>query len=88
MPDPELRYGLKQVMSNTWFRKTYQSPEKLSEGIEVGVDQIKIFDNVIRDMESSDLLTVDHTHVKLCLRAHQHNPFTAYYYLLLKKKVI
>ena len=70
VPDPELRYGLKQVMSNTWFRKTYQSPEKLSEGIEVGVDQIKIFENVIRDMETTELLTVEHNHVRLCLQAH------------------
>jgi serine/threonine protein kinase len=23
VPDPELRYGLKQVMSNTWYKKTY-----------------------------------------------------------------
>ena len=67
MPDPELRYGLKQVMSNTWFRKTYQAQEKLSEGIEVGVDQIKIFENVIRDMESTELLSVEHAHVRLCL---------------------
>lgn len=50
MPDPELRYGLKQVMSNTWFKKTYQSQEKVSEGIEVGIDQIKIFDNVVNEV--------------------------------------
>ena len=51
VPDPELRYGLKQVMSNTWCKKTFQSPDKLSEGIEVGIDQIKIFDNVIKEMQ-------------------------------------
>ena len=88
VPDPELRYGLKQVMSNVWFKKTYQSPDKLSEGIEVGIDQIKIFDNVIADMQSCEELKVDHGHVKLCLQAHTHNPLTAYYYLLLKKKLI
>ena len=88
MPDPELRYGLKQVMSNTWFKNTYQSKDKLSDGIEVGIDQIKIFENVIKDMEAVDGLPVEHAHVKLCLQAHVHNPTTAYYYLLLKKKVI
>ena len=88
VPDPELRYGLKQVMSNVWFKKTFQSPDKLSEGIEVGIDQIKIFDNVIADMQSCEELKVDHGHVKLCLQAHTHNPLTAYYYLLLKKKLI
>ena len=88
VPDPELRYGLKQVMSNTWFKKTYQSPEKLSDGIEVGIDQIKIFDNVIREMHSTEEIKVNFSHVKLCLQAHIHSPVTAYYYLLLKKKVI
>ena len=38
VPDPELRYGLKQVMSNAWYKKTYQAKEVLSEGIEVGID--------------------------------------------------
>lgn len=36
-------------------------------GIEVGIDEIKIFDNVIKDMKTSDELKVDHRHVKLCL---------------------
>ena len=30
----------------------------LQQGIEVGIDQIKIFDNVIKDMESSEDLPV------------------------------
>ena len=88
MPDPELRYGLKQVMSNSWFKKTYQPPESLPLGIEVGIDQIKIFENVIKDMEPTEELPIDHRHVRLCLTAHVHNPVTAYYYLLLKKKII
>ena len=75
-------------MSNSWFKKTYQAPEQLSEGIEVGFDHIKIFDNVIKDMESTEESPIDKAKVKLCLQAHTHNPLTAYYYLLLKKKVI
>lgn len=75
-------------MSNSWYKKTYSAPQQVSMGIEVGIDQIKIFDNVIKDMKTSDELKVDHRHVKLCLQAHVHNPVTAYYYLLLKKKVI
>jgi hypothetical protein len=39
-------------------------------------------------MESSDDLQIDHQHVKLSLQAHFHTPVTAYYYLLLKKKII
>ena len=60
VPDPELRYGLKQVMSNSWFKKTYQPPESLPLGIEVGIDAIKIFDNVIKDMTSTEELKFDH----------------------------
>lgn len=33
-------------------------------------------------------MKIEFNHVKLCLQAHVHNPVTAYYYLLLKKKVI
>ena len=40
-------------------------------------------------MEAQDPdLKVEHQHVKLCLQAHVHNPVTAFYYLLLKKKVV
>ena len=38
--------------------------------------------------EDNDLKKVEYGHVKLCLQAHVHNPITAFYYLLLKKKVI
>ena len=33
-------------------------------------------------------IRIDHTHVKMCLQAHIHNPVTAYYHLLLKKKIV
>lgn len=39
-------------------------------------------------MQPTEEIKVDFTHVKLCLQAHIHNPVTAYYYLLLKKKII
>ena len=39
-------------------------------------------------MQSTEEIKVNFAHVKLCLQAHIHNPVTAYYYLLLKKKVI
>ncbi len=75
-------------MSNSWYKKTYQPAELVSQGIEVGIDQIKIFDNVIRGMKGTEELKVDHQHVKLSLQAHFHSPVTAYYYLLLKKMII
>ena len=39
-------------------------------------------------MQSTDDISVNFNHVKLCLQAHVHNPVTAYYYLLLKKKIV
>ena len=79
-------------MSNAWFKKTYQAKEPLPEGIEVGIDQIKIYETVVKEMKSNQEvvpnITIDHKHVKMCLQAHIHNPVTAYYHLLLKKKII
>ena len=46
VPDPELRYGLRQITSNSWFKKTYQSGEEIAQGIEVGIDDVKIFQNI------------------------------------------
>ena len=89
MPDPELRYGLKQVQSNTWFKKTYQPAEPLPEGIEVGFDDIKLYDRVIQEMEPSEEVPIEKIRqVRMCLEANVHNPATAYYHLLLKKKVV
>ena len=60
VPDPELRYGLKQVTSNAWYKKTYQAVNnKHSDGIEVGIDEIKIFQNVINEMELKEEFTGD-----------------------------
>ena len=68
VPDPELRYGLKQVQSNSWFKKTYQPVEPLPDGIEVGFDQIKVFDRVIREMEPSEEVPYQKIkQVKMCL---------------------
>jgi len=39
-------------------------------------------------MVPTEELKFDTNKVKLCLHAHVHNTITAYYYLLLKKKVI
>ena len=33
-------------------------------------------------------MPTDPSHVRMCLQAHVHNPETAFYYLLLKKKII
>lgn len=50
VPDPELRYGLRQITSNSWYKKTYKPADDIAEGIEVGIDDVKIFKNVLDDM--------------------------------------
>ena len=54
VPDPELRYGLRQVTSNTWFKQKYVASEAIAEGIEVGIDDYKIYDSVLNDMQKVD----------------------------------
>ena len=50
VPDPELRYGLRQITSNSWFKKTYKPADEIAQGIEVGIDDVKIFQNVLDEM--------------------------------------
>ena len=52
VPDPELRYGLRQVTSNSWFKNTYVANEPTSDGIEVGIDEFMIYDKVLKEMKT------------------------------------
>ena len=92
VPDPELRYGLRQITSNSWFKKTYKPVEDITEGIEVGIDDVKIFKNVLDDMsQSEDGTKIDRatkSYITKCLQANRHHQLTAHYYLLLKKMII
>lgn len=61
----------------------------MPEGIEVGFDEVKLFDRVIADMEpSEEVPAAKIEQVRMCLQANVHNPATAYYHLLLKKKMM
>ena len=77
MPDPELRYGLRQITSNSWFKKTYKPAEEIGLGIEVGYDDIKIFQNVLDEMsQSEDGTKIDRTtksYIRKCLVANRHH---------------
>ena len=75
------------MQSNSWFKQTYKSTEPMPEGIEVGFDEIKLFDRVIVEMKPSDEVPIAKIKlVRMSLEANVHNPATAYYHLLLKKK--
>ena len=93
VPDPELRYGLRQVTTNSWFKNTYLAGhckivELGEEGIEVGIDDIQIFKNVLTEMAECSQLQIDVSYVKKLLQANMHGPLTAFYHLLLKRKII
>jgi hypothetical protein len=88
VPDPELRYGLRQVTTNTWFRKTYVANEEIQDGIEVGIDNVRVYQTVLNEMTKCEDLKIDKIQVKMQIQANQNTPLTAFYYLLLKKKMI
>lgn len=88
MPDPELRFGLKQIMTSSWFRNTYKSPEPIGLGTKVGFDDVKVFSRVLTDMERDPHNRINVSYVRKCVEANKHSALTAYYFLLLKKKTI
>ena len=89
VPDPELRYGLKQITSNAWFKNCNLPPDDISTlGREIGVDPVSIFTNVIGEMKTCPAVVVDGNYVRHCLHANRYNAVTAHYYLLIKKKII
>jgi hypothetical protein len=89
VPDPELRYGLKQITSNSWFKNCHKSQDDISKlGYEVGVDPITIYTNCIDEMKECPEIMVDGNYVRHCLQANRHNAQTAHYHLLIKRKLI
>lgn len=62
--------------------------EPIAEGIEVGIDDFKVFDKVLKDMKNEDSeKPIDYRYVKKQILANQHTHLTAFYFLLLKKKI-
>jgi serine/threonine protein kinase len=86
VPDPELRYGLRQITSNSWFKQKYKQP--ISTGVRVGYDDFLVSVKVLQEMAGNKLNQIDQSYVKKCLQANQHNALTAYYYLTMKRRVI
>ena len=65
MPDPNLRYGLKQITSNSWFKS--KSPAAHTVGTRVGVDIEPLHSNVLLEMEKDACNKVEINYVKRCL---------------------
>ena len=88
VPDPDLRFGLRQITSNTWFKTKYVAPEPIRPGVDIGIDEVSFYSNVLAEMAANKLNPIRISYVKKCLTANRHNALTAYYYLLAKKKTI
>jgi len=82
VPEPELRYGLKQIKQNSWFQK-YKPPYPTANHLQ----DIKVHNKLLREMKEQrpDL---DITYARCCIMANRMNGVMAHYQLLLKKKII
>lgn len=90
VPDPNLRYGLKQILSNTWFRShnQLQALGKPANGISVLYADAQLLEPVLKEMANDKQNRIDTGLVRMCLQANQHNALTSFYYLLaLKLKI-
>lgn len=68
MPDPNLRYGLKQIMSNQWFKTKYQPPGGMAKkGFFLGEEDVSIHSNVLLEMEKDSFNKIDTRYVKMCI---------------------
>ena len=83
VPDPELRFGIKQIKQHKWF-SIYKPPHEPPKGIRVGIDAQKLYPRVMQEMMAKS--GVKERYTRQCLEANRHNEATAYYYLLLKTK--
>ena len=82
--EPGLRFGLKQIKQNEWF-KMYKPPNGLPQ--EASVDKIKVHKKLLREM-IDQCPQIDRDFARCCIEANVKNNVTAFYQLLMKKKQI
>ena len=87
VPDPNLRFGLKQILSNQWFNKKYQAKVFVGSGTRVGIDDEPLHAQALEEMLKDVHNTLDLAYIRKCLEANQHNALTSYYYLVIKKLI-
>ena len=51
VPDPDLRYSLKQIKQHKWFRDFYVPTKPISLGLRVGIDHARIFKPLLAEMK-------------------------------------
>lgn len=67
VPDPQMRYGLRQIMSNTWFKNKYTGNATVGCGTKVGMDTEPCHANVLKEMEEDPYNVIDIAYVKKCV---------------------
>ena len=86
VPDPDLRYGIKQIKQHKWYRDTYQPTVEISKGLKIGQDMPRAIPYILRVLKEE--YQVDERLVRQCVEANRHNRHSAFYYLLYKKKLL
>lgn len=80
--EPELRFGLKQIKQNSWFKSYTSSLPKPEFDKD---ERIPVHRKLLREMKDEcDQIDINFT--RGCLEANVKNSLTAYYHLLVKKK--
>lgn len=81
VPEPALRYGLKQIKQNIWF-KLYKRENILEKS---AFEEIKVHTKILKEMKAQ-CPEIDINLAKCCLHANKKNNLTAHYNLILKNK--
>lgn len=64
VPDPDLRYGIKQIKQHKWFN-IYKPIKELDKGIKVGIDEQAIYHNVLKQMNEKS--GINDRYVRQCI---------------------
>ena len=52
VPDPDLRFGIKQIKQHKWFN-IYKSPKEISKGIKIGEDEPTLYPKLLEIMQTN-----------------------------------
>lgn len=85
VPDPDLRFGIKQIKQHKWFN-IYKPPQDISKGVRIGVDKPLLYPKLLKEMKERN--GINGRYIKQCIEANWHNSVTAHYYLLMKQKIL
>lgn len=83
VPEPRLRYGIKQIKQNAWFN-SYKPAQPIKDFDKD--EQIVVHERLLREMKAA-CPDIDATFARCCIEANVKNNLTSFYHLLMKKKI-